>query len=115
MNTRIAEVFVLATNNLEGINNYTVINKMAWRDKPVVWKNHGQYRIIPKLAIEEFVRLHQQWERASKRMDDVAAFFSVPGIFWDDCTIIDTAAVELLLGEDTLDGEHDKPADKTES
>ena len=76
-------------------------------DAPVVWINHGGYRLIPKLSISEFIRLHDQWKLASYREAATKKFTGA--IYWDDCSPLDEATAKILTGDTSLDNDKDQP------
>lgn len=95
------EVAILTTDDADKLTDPDVINGMKVKNKPVIWFNHGLYRLIPKLQIEEFVRRYDQWKIASIREAATDKFDSA--IHWDDCVIVDETVARMLLGEDSLE------------
>jgi hypothetical protein len=113
LSTRITEIFIIETDKAENINTLSVLTDATESKLPVVWKNYGQYRLVPALVLAEAIRLYDQWLTASDRMPGVYTFNGI--LHWDDCMVLNDMQIKLLLGEDGPKESHDTGTDNTDA
>lgn len=88
-----------------------LLNVLA--DRPMLWKNEGEFAFITVDKIKETWRVHEELSHVPEGQLSTAGF---PCIFWDDCLPVSQEIAAALLGEERdFYRDADKPQDGSHS
>jgi hypothetical protein len=74
----------------------SALNRLVAAGEPLVWCNHGQYRLITKQVLAEYKRLHDDHKLAMSRAKlDIGPCKAA--IYWDDCIAIPEDIATILF------------------